>query len=271
MRTRIRPYLAIFRQKLLEGLQYRAGFWGTTATHVVWVCVRVVVVAIFYRHGSGQAGVTLTQAAAMIWLQEMALNLMPGFGVDFTVWNKIAKGDVGYDLVRPLDVYSHWYVSALSDKLARFLLSIAPVTVVALLTPGEIGLRLAPSLPSILAGLLTLTTGLALSCAVICLCYAAQMDVNVGDAPARVLMIVAQILAGSLLPLQLWPDALQGFLRWQPFAAMMDLPLRFMAGSASLSELPPVLLSQLVWGVLIWRLGRAWIGRNLRRLIAQGG
>ena len=271
MKERVKPYLAIFRQKLMSGLQYRAGYWGTTTTHVVWVYMRVVIVGIFYRYGSGQAGVTLSQAATMIWLQEMALNLMPGFGVDFAVWDKISKGDVGYDLVRPLDVYNHWYMSALSDKLARFLLSIGPVMAFALLTPGEIGLRLSSSPLHLLAGLFTLATGLVVSCAVICLCYAAQMDVNVGDAPARVLMIVSQILAGSLLPLQLWPDGMQAFLRLQPFAAMMDLPLRFFAGSAALSELPGVLLGQLAWGVLIWRLGRAWIGRNLRRLVAQGG
>ncbi|MBQ8952518.1 MAG: hypothetical protein IJ048_00245 [Clostridia bacterium] len=271
MKARMKPYLAIFRQKLLGGLQYRAGFWGTTTTHVVWVYMRVVLVSIFYRYGRGQAGVTLSQAATMIWLQEMALNLMPGFTADNTAWEKISKGDVGYDLVRPLDVYNHWFVSAFSDKLARFLLAIGPVAVFALLTPGEIGLCLSPSPLSLLAGLVTLATGLILSCTVICLCYAAQMDVNVGDAPARVLMIVAQILAGSLLPLQLWPDGMQAFLRLQPFAAMMDLPLRFFAGSAALSELPGVLLGQVIWGVLIWRLGRAWIGLNLRRLVAQGG
>ena len=56
MKDRMRPYLAIFRQKLMSGLQYRAGFWGTTTTHVVWVYMRVVLVSIFYRYGSGQAG-----------------------------------------------------------------------------------------------------------------------------------------------------------------------------------------------------------------------
>jgi len=271
MNAKMRPYIALFRQRLLGGLQYRAGFWGTAITHVVWVYVRVAIVAVFYRHGNGQAGITLEQAAAMIWLQEMALNLMPGFGVDTTVWSRISRGDVGYDLVRPLDVYNHWYVSALSDKLARFLLSIGPVLVMALLAPGTVRLRLAASPLSILAGFFTLATGLMLSCAVICLCYAAQMDVNVGNGPAGALMTVAQILAGSLLPLQLWPDALQTFLRWQPFASMMDLPLRFMAGAAALSELPQVLLTQALWGVAIWRLGRAWMGLNLRRLIVQGG
>ena len=267
----MKAYYAIFRQQLLGGLQYRAGFWGSTVTHVVWVYVRVVILSLFYRYGGGEAGVTLTEAAAMIWLQEMALNLMPGFGTDFTVWNKIRKGEVGYDLVRPLDVYNHWYASAASVKLSGFLLSIAPVTLAALLAPGDIKLRLAASPLSLLAGLLTLSTGLAVSCAVICLGYAAQMDANVGEAPASVLMVVAQILAGSLLPLQLWPDFMQGFLRFQPFASMMDLPLRFMAGTAGLSELPGVLLTQAVWGVVIWRLGRAWIGRNLKRMIVQGG
>ncbi len=267
----MRAYYAIFRQRLLDGLQYRAGFWGTTVTHVVWAYVRVAVVAAFYRYGGGEAGITLRQAVCMIWLQEMALNLLPGYGVDFAVWNKINRGEVAYDLVRPLDVYSHWYVSALSHKLSSFLLSVGPVTAVALLVPGDMELRLASSPLSFLAGLFTLATGLAVSCAAICLFYAAQMDASVGDAPSRVMMILSQILAGSLLPLQLWPDALQGFLRWQPFASMMDLPLRFMAGTASLSELPQVLLGQALWGVVIWRLGRAWIGRNLRRLIVQGG
>ena len=44
-----------------------------------------------------------------------------------------------------------------------------------------------------------------------------------------------------------------------------------MAGSAALSELPRVLMTQAVWGALIVLLGRFWIGRNLKRLIVQGG
>lgn len=267
----MRAYFAVFRQQLLAGLQYRAGFWGTTTTHVVWAYVRVAIITAFYRYGGGEAGITLRQAVTMIWLQEIALNLLPGYGMDFTVWNKINRGEVAYDLVRPLDVYGHWYASAVSVKLSGFLLAVGPVTAVALLVPGEMGLRaVAPPL-SFLAGIFTLATGLAVSCAAICLFYAAQMDVSLGDAPARVMMVISQILAGSLLPLQLWPDFMQTFLLWQPFASMMDLPLRFMAGTASLSELPRVLLTQAAWGAVIWRLGRAWIGRNLRRLIVQGG
>ena len=271
MKCHSRAYFAIFRQQLLSGLQYRAGFWGGTATHIFWAYVRVAIIIVFYRHGSGGDGMALQQAVSLLWLQEIALNLLPGYGVDVGVWDKIQKGDVGYDLIRPLDVYSHWYVSALSNKLSLFLLSVGPVGLAALLMPGEMALKITAPLPSVLAGLFTLCTGLVVSCAAICLKYGAQMDVNVGEAPARVMALVMQILGGYVLPLQLWPDFMQGFLKWQPFASMIDLPLRFMAGTASLSELPQVLLVQLIWGVVLWRLGRAWIGRNLKRLIVQGG
>lgn len=269
--SRFYAYFALCRQQLLSKLAYRAGLWSKLSTNIFWAYVRCAILIAFYRYGTGEAGLSLSQAVSMVWLQQIALNLLPGFGMDFTVWNKITTGDVGYDLLRPLDIYGHWYANAVAIKLAPFALALVPVTLAALLTPGAWGLRLSVSPLSFLAGLLTLSTGLLVSCAVICLSYAACMDTRVGPVGANIIMTVSQILAGSLLPLQLWPDFLQPFLALQPFSAMMDLPLRFFVGSASLAELPRVLLLQLVWGALIVLVGRCWIGRNLRKLVLQGG
>lgn len=262
---------ALFRQQLMAQLQYRASFWSKLITSIFWAYTHSAILLAFYRFGAGTAALTLTQAVAMIWIREIASNLLPGFGMDMGVWNKICKGEVAYDLVRPMDIYTNWYMSALAVKLAPCLLNALPITLAALITPGQLGLRLSVSPLCFCAGLFTLITGLFFSCAVICLSYAACMDANVGPHPANVLMLIVQVLAGSILPLQLWPDSLQRFLVWQPFAGLMDLPLRFMVGSADLSELPRVLLLQAFWGVAIFLLGRFWMHRNLRRLIVQGG
>lgn len=262
---------ALFRQQLMVQLQYRASFWSKLATNIFWACTHAAILVAFYRFGAGNAALTLSQAIAMNWIREIAANLLPGFGMDMGVWTKICKGEVAYDLVRPMDIYTHWYVSALAVKLAPCLLNVLPITLAALIMPGSFALRLSVSPLCFCAGLLTLTTGFFFSCAVICLSYAACMDANVGPHPANVLMLITQILAGSILPLQLWPDKLQPFLSWQPFAGLMDLPLRFMVGSADLSELPRVLLLQALWGAAIFLLGRFWMRRNLRRLIVQGG
>lgn len=268
----IKPYFAIFRQRMLADTQYRASFWAKVATNVFWGYVRAVILYVYYVYAAGaDATLSMAQAVTFIWLGQIALNLAPGFGVDLGVWTKIRSGDVGVELIRPLDLYSHWYFSGMATKLSPFLLAIAPVSAVALLIPGGLGMSAPCSLAGLLCCQLTLITGLAVSCAAINLSYAMLLDTRVGEGPSNAALTVMQILAGGYLPLQLWPDSLQKFLYYQPFASLMDVPLRFYVGSAPLSDLPRVLIVQAVWTVALVLVGRKWIGRNLKKLVIQGG
>lgn len=267
----IRPYLSILRKNLSGSLQYRGGTWGRLFTNAFWGCARSAIVVAFYKYGNADPSISMQQAVTLIWLQQIAMNLLPGMGMDFSVWNKIARGDVGYELLRPMDVYTHWYANAVAIKLSQFLLAVVPMSIAGLLVPGDIGMGLPVSVWHLLACLLTLATGLMISCAAICMSYAMLMDVNVGREPASLFMTVTQILAGSYLPLQLWPDAVQKILRFQPFAGMMDIPLRFYVGSEPLSSLPGVVLMQAAWAAVIIFLGRSWIMKNLHKLTIQGG
>lgn len=271
LRTAARAYRAILRQQMLAGLQYRAGYWGKMINYRFWGYVQAMLLWIFYTWGQGDAALTLSQAISMTWLTQIAGHLLPGWGMDFTVWNKISSGEVGYELTRPLDIYGHWYMNAIAVKLSPFLMSILPTVVAAMLLPGDIKLLPPVSLPHLLACLFTLCTGLLLSCTAICMSYAMLMDVRVGSAPGSLFMTVVQILAGSVLPLQLWPDWMQRILYYQPFAGILDIPFRFYVGTAPLSDLARVLPMQLAWILILGFLGRRWIMASLRKLVVQGG
>lgn len=272
IKTTLRPYFSILRKNLTGRMQYRAGTWTQLLTNAFWGCARSAIIVAFYRYGSGTSALTMQQAVTMIWVQQIGLNLLPGAGgLDQAVWNKIVRGDVGYELLRPMDVYAHWYMSAAAGKIAPFLLAVIPMTITGLLVPGDIGMGLPVSLPHLLACLLTLTTGLMISCAVILISYAMLMNVGAGTGPANIFMYATQILAGSVLPLQLWPESIQTLMKYQPFSGMLDLPLRFFVGSEPLTALPGVLMMQLFWAAALILTGRLWIGRNLARLTIQGG
>lgn len=272
MRTTLKPYLSILRKTMTGKLQYRAATWTQLITNAFWGCARSAIIVAFYKYGSGASELTMQQAVTMVWLQQIAMNLLPGMGgLDQAVWMKIVRGDVGYELLRPMDVYSHWYVSAAAGKLSPFLLAIVPMTLAGQLVPGEIGMGTPASLCHLLACLLTLTTGLMISCAIICISYAILMNISAGTGPANIFMYTTQILAGSVLPLQLWPESIQTIMKYQPFAGMMDLPLRFFVGSEPLDSLPGVILMQLIWDAALIALGRMWIKRNLSKLTIQGG
>ena len=272
VRAAIRPYLSIFRMTLAGRLQYRAATWAQLLTNAFWGCARSAIIVAFYRYGSGDSVLTMQQAVTMVWLQQIAMNLLPGMGgVDQAVWGKLVRGEVCYELLRPMDVYAHWYAGAASNKLAPFLLALVPMTLTGLLVPGEIGMGLPASFWHVLAGLLTLMTGLTISCAVICISYAMMMNISAGTGPASIFMYATQVLAGSMLPLQLWPESIQTVMWYQPFASMMDVPLRFFVGSEPLSALPGVLGMQIFWAAALILIGRMWLRRNLSRLTIQGG
>ena len=270
--TTAKPYFSILKKNLTGRMQYRAGTWTQLLTNAFWGCARSVILVAFYKYGDGGSALSMQQAITLVWLSQIAMNLLPGMGgVDQAVWNKIVRGDVGYELLRPMDAYWHWYAGAAAGKIAPFLLAVVPMTLTGLLVPGDIGMDGPASFLHLLACLITLTTGLTISCAVICISYALLMKPDAGTGPATIFMYATQILAGSVLPLQLWPESLQALMRFQPFSGMMDLPLRFFVGSEPLSALPRVLATQLFWAAALIFIGRRWIGRNLTRLTIQGG
>lgn len=272
IKAALKPYFAILLKNLTGKMQYRAATWTQLLTNAFWGCARSVIIVAFYKYGSGESALTMEQAVTIVWLSQIAMNLLPGMGgTDQAVWMKIVRGDVGYELLRPMDVYAHWYMSAAAGKIAPFLLAVVPMTLFGMLVPGEIGMGLPASLLHLFACLLTLVTGLMISCAVICISYAMLMRPNAGTGPSTIFMYATQILAGSVLPLQLWPESIQSLMKYQPFSGMMDLPLRFFVGSEPLSSLPGVLLMQLFWAAALIGIGRLWIGRNLNKLTIQGG
>ena len=79
------------------------------------------------------------------------------------------------------------------------------------------------------------------------------------------------VFSGSLIPLPLFPEWLQPALRLQPFAGLLDTPLRIYSGHLTASAALEGLARQAVWIVLLVALGRLLMSRVMARLQTQGG
>lgn len=270
----LRPGLSILSTQMKLSLQYRLGAWAQLTTNIFWGFVHVVIIIVFYRYGErsgAEASMTLAQAVSYIWLGQIAIHLLPGYAIDPEIRDKIRNGDVGVELCRPLDLYFHWYVRAAASRCGRFLLQVIPVAAVAMLLPEPYRLQPPASLLGFLASCASLFLGLLLSCALIGISYVLLMQVNWGDGPVILLRTASEMLSGNYLPLQLWPVWAQRFLAAQPFASLMDLPLRFYLGTLPPSALLRVGPMQIGWTLLFIAIGWLTTQMSLRRLVVQGG
>jgi ABC-2 type transport system permease protein len=218
---------------------------------------------------------TLAQAVTYSWVGQALLAMLPWFG-DPDVASAVRTGAVSYDRLRPVDFYSLWFFRAAGWIAARVLpRALLMLGFAAVLLP-LVGLeKWSWQLPATFTAGALFAVSLALALA---LSASLVMLLNIGIAASLNARGVAALagpptvlLSGNLLPLSLFPDWAQIALLLQPFAGLLDIPLRIYFGSLQGAAALGALGVQMFWIAALIGFGRWWLARVLRSLEMQGG
>ena len=267
----MKKYLAVFRLRFSNTLQYRAAALAGLATQFAWGFMEIFAFAAFYRTNAAAFPMTLQRTAAYIWIQQAFLALFMTWFWESDISAAIESGSVAYELVRPMDLYSRWFSLAAANRLARCLLRAAPVLIVAFLLPAPYGMPLPPSLGQF--ALFLLSAALALGVVV---SFAMLMYISVFYTlnPLGVQLVggvFADFLAGGVLPLPFFPQPFRGVAELLPFAAMQNMPLRIYSGDIAGAGAARGVALQIFWLVTMTLLGKILMNRTLKKVVIQGG
>ena len=83
--------------------------------------------------------------------------------------------------------------------------------------------------------------------------------------------VTVDFLAGGIIPVPFFPATLRTIVEYSPFGAMQNMPLLIFNGQLYGSALIRGLILQVFWLIVLFALGRLWMHRALRRVVAQGG
>ena len=270
-----RATLGVFRIQFAESIQYRVAALSGAAVSILWSVIEITVYIAFFRHGERamipgiSSGMTLAQAISYAWLGQMLFGLYPG--LDGSIVQQIEKGDIGVEMCRPFPLYNLWFARKAASTLSTMLMRGSAVVLFGFFMPGIYRLGGPTTLPALLCALLSLCCAFVLSAAVSNLVAAVRMNVPWGNGPMHILFLLTMVLSGGYLPLQLWPDFMQTFLYYQPFAGFMDIPLRLYLGLMPPSQALSAMLLQLGWTAAFIVLGNLLMRRHLRSVVIQGG
>ncbi|GHU78803.1 ABC transporter permease [Clostridia bacterium] len=263
---------ALFLLRTAESLQYRVAALASASISIFWALIELTVYSIFYKYGGMRDNATMSfeQMASYIWLTQMIWAVIP-MSVDSEILAKITNGDIGVELVRPLDLYVHWFFKIAAGNLGRIWWRALITMLAGVIMPGSFGLHAPASAAGFALFLCALVTAFALSTAFAMLTTVVRMGITWGEGPTYIMFLISGVLSGSYLPLVMWPDALQRFLALQPFAGLVELPLRLYVGVTPPSEAWITILVQLIWITIFITLGRILMRHKLRSIIVQGG
>ncbi len=271
----LRACLSLFVIKTAEGFQYRLSGLAGATTSIFWALIEIMVYIVFYQYADNKsagllAGLDLRQVITYSWLAQVLFPIQP-MSIDSDILKKITNGDVGIEMCRPLDLYSHWFAKTAAARLTPLFWRGSVVLLAGMLMPPFYRLQAPASLYGLLCMLLSLLGALLLCTSFGMVMCAIRLNITWGDGPTYIIMLVGSVLSGSYLPLKLWPDFLQKFLLLQPFAGYLDIPLRLYLGVLPPADAVWAVGLQLLWSIIFIILGRTLMSIRLNRIIVQGG
>jgi len=267
----MRPYLAIFRIRLIAGMQYRAAAWAGVATQFFWGAIQLLVFRAFYASSSAAAPMSMDQLADLVWLRQAFVALVMLWSMDIELLELIASGNVAYELARPLSLYSFWFSRVLAFRIARTVLRCFPIFIAAFLLPGSWGFHLPPDIQAFVLFVPSLILAAFLASAlsmIICL----VTFVSLNPSGARLLVgVIGEFLMGAVIPIPFMPPLLQRITALLPFRYISDFPFRVYSGHIAGTEALLGLAAQLFWLLAVIGLGFWGFRASLKRLVIQGG
>jgi viologen exporter family transport system permease protein len=271
----LRPYFAVLSARYRMLLQYRAAALAGFATQLFWGAIKVMILAAFFAASSGNHPMTLAQVVTYIWLGQALLGLLP-WNVDAELQEKMLSGAVAYELLRPLDLYAYWYAQTLALRTATTSLRMLPMFVTVGLGLPLLGLSqwaLPPpaGVASAAAFGVSMLMTILLASSITMLLHIALIWTLSGRGFNSIMTGLVIVLSGNIVPLPLFPDWLQGFLHWQPFRGLADVPYRIYSGNIAFADAGFEIFTQLLWTVVIVAAGSAVLRRASRRIVVQGG
>lgn len=209
------------------------------------------------------AGYTLRQMMWYLIFTESVILASPGLTVK--VEEEVKSGDVAFKLIRPVNFVVFHYMEFMSEAAIRLAVN--------LLLGAAIGLLLV-GLPPLGPGLLWLPLlafgGLTVNFTLLMLLALTSFWIEETSGLAFVYNKILFTVGAMLMPLELFPEALQQASRWLPFRTVVYFPAKT-AVAFEPGQLAGMLAVQWGWALLLGAGVWAVYRRGVKKLNVNGG
>lgn len=264
-------YLCYFKTQVINGLQYKTAAFAGILTQLFWGMLNTLVFVAFYRNVSNNTDISLSQLISYIWLNQAFLALIYVRTKDEDILKSIKNGTVAYELCRPYNLYTWWYIKLLSKKYSAVVLRFLPIIILGFLLPKPYNLCLPYSISNFVLFFISLILGSLILTSITMIIQSIAFFTNEGKGISDIIYLFADIFAGSIIPLPLMPKIVQIIGNYLPFRFIGDLAFRVYSGNINICYAYYGIFLQIIWFFILFFVGQFIMKVALKKVCIQGG
>jgi ABC-2 type transport system permease protein len=263
--VRLEPYIEFAKTAIIRESTYRFEIFTAIGSLVIRVYLLRMVWVALYAHNAAPRGLPLH---AIITYSTVALLMGLVLDIDQTraLHDKLHDGSIATDFMKPISVPFYLFSDGTGEVLFHACLIVPSLAIALLLVHVDV-----PS-PAVFATfavsfVLGYLVGFLMNFILNCIAFW-TLEIQ---AVQLITTWITDLLGGQIVPLVLFPVAVQHAIFALPFAAIYSTPLLIYVGSIAPDRYAEVIGLQVVWLVVlslvstvIWRAGS-------QRIIVQGG
>lgn len=269
---KIKIYLAYFRIKFLNEIQYKLAAFSGILTQFAWGGMLIMLYTSFLNNGSANT-YTIPQMCTYIWLHQAFLLIFSFSSVDKDVIEMCRTGGISIELVKPVSLYYIWHAKTLGKKIAAVSLRALPIFVIcAMPFLNQYRLTAPVNFGAFILFLITLILSLGLILAYVMIMYIAVMKANTSQGIKLTFRLIMEFCTGAAIPIAFMPDYMVKILKLTPFYYMENVSFNIYNGYiADGQEIFKIIVLQILWLIVLTILGKKLMNRQLSKIVVQGG
>ncbi|MCT4543540.1 MAG: ABC transporter permease [Vallitalea sp.] len=267
----MKSYLSVFKLRLITGMQYRIAAIASIFTQLSFGFIFIMIFDAFYSSNPSIQPISFNELVTYTWLKQAFLFfIMPWFR-DGEIFNLITKGNIAYELCRPINLYGFWYSKLIASRVSNTLLRCLPVLCISFILPKPYNISLPIDLSTFSLFCISLILGLVITVAISMLMYISVFITMSPAGSSLVFCVLGEFFSGLAIPIPLMPTWLQRIVYVLPFRLTCDMPFRIYLGHIPKNKALTGILIQFIWLTILLILGQVIMKKTLKKVIVQGG
>lgn len=262
----MRAYVEFAKKAFQNNITYRADYIAGVINAIIMIFVNISIWKAIYEDEQVIAGV---QFKILITYVVLAFLMQCIYGMDeYHIENKVKSGAISLDLLKPINFRGYVFSYNVGILVFRVIMQLTPALLISIilfsmLPPFSLSMMACFLLSTVLGYLVLYNLNFIIWVSSFWFYWTFSL-VTIKDA-------AVMILSGALLPLWFMPQALVHFINLTPFASIYYVPISIYLGQVPPEEIALTLFKQLIWGVVLFAIGKLLWRTATKRLVVQGG
>jgi ABC-2 type transport system permease protein len=251
----MKKYLTVFAVSWQNEFVYRLNFVLWRFRNILRLLMTYFLWRGVFASNASVYGYSQNQMLTYVFLVLVVQTFVTSAPSADNIGSEISNGDLNNSLVKPFAYLPYWFTRDLASKLLNIIFAVFEFALLWFVFQPQIQLSL--SFPGLIYFLVSILSAMVIYflLSVSARFTAFWMPENTWGL-SFLLLVLLEILAGGIFPLNILPVWAQTALQFTPFPYLVYYPIAIILGKVSLLVVPRIIFQSVIWSAALYLLTR---------------